>query len=82
MVTLGRDLTQGKDELVVFRSGSFVLADTLCVSPNGSPATATCHNTRTGERLDPARFTARFDEARKRLDVSDALIDGNLIPRK
>jgi len=82
MVTLGRDLTQGKDELVVFRSGSFIVADTLCVSPNGTPATASCHNTRTGERLEPSRFTAQFDQARKRLEVSDALIDGNLIPRK
>jgi phosphoglycerol transferase MdoB-like AlkP superfamily enzyme len=82
MVTLGRDLTQGIDELVVFRSGSFVIADTLCVTPNGSPATASCHDTNSGARLDPNRFTKQFDEARRRLEVSDQIIAGNLIPKK
>jgi phosphoglycerol transferase MdoB-like AlkP superfamily enzyme len=80
MVTLGRDLTQGVDEFVVFRSGSFVVADTLCISPNGSASTARCHDTRTGASLDPQHFSDRFAAARERLRVSDMIITGNLIP--
>jgi phosphoglycerol transferase MdoB-like AlkP superfamily enzyme len=80
MVTLGRDLTQGVDEFVVFRSGSFIVADTLCLSPNGSPATARCNDTRTGALLDPQHFSDRFAAARERLRVSDQIISGNLIP--
>ncbi|HYN83349.1 MAG TPA: hypothetical protein VES88_17860 [Gemmatimonadaceae bacterium] len=40
LVSLGRDLTRGEDELVVFRNGGFVYADTLCVTPNASVMTA------------------------------------------
>jgi lipoteichoic acid synthase len=82
MVTLGRDLTQGKDEFVVFRNGSFVYGDTLCVTPNSSIRNAKCRDTRTGARLDPASLASRFDQARDRLSVSDAIIEGNLIPKR
>jgi phosphoglycerol transferase MdoB-like AlkP superfamily enzyme len=82
MVSLGRDLTQGEDEFVVFRNGTFAYADTLCVTPNASVRTAKCRDTRTGAILDPARFAARFDQARERLAASDAIITGNLIPAR
>ncbi|MEO7685199.1 MAG: sulfatase-like hydrolase/transferase, partial [Gemmatimonadaceae bacterium] len=81
MVTLGLDLTRGEHEFVVFRSGSFVYADTLCVTPNASVTTARCRDTRTGGTLDPARFEVRFEQARRRLAASDAIIIGNLIPK-
>jgi phosphoglycerol transferase MdoB-like AlkP superfamily enzyme len=80
MVTLGRDVSGGEDEFVVFRNGSFVYADTLCVTPNASPATAKCNDTRTGAVLDANKFRERFADARKRLAVSDMIITANLIP--
>ena len=82
MVTLGRDLTRGVDEFVVFRNGSFVQGDTLCVTLDASVTTARCRNTRTGDRLDPAGFATRFDQARERLHASDVLIEANLIPKR
>jgi phosphoglycerol transferase MdoB-like AlkP superfamily enzyme len=82
MVSLGRDLTQSADEFVVFRNGSFVYADTLCVTPNANVRTAKCRDTRTGSILDPPRFAERFNQARERLAASDAIIAGNLIPER
>ena len=82
MVTLGRDLTNNENEFVVFRNGSFAYADTLCVTPNASVATAICRNTRTREAFAPARFTERFSEARRRLAVSDMMVTRNLIPTR
>ncbi len=82
MVTLGRDLTRDEDALVVFRSGSFLYADTLCVTLDASVRTARCRDTRSGAALDPAQLLARFDQARERLRASDLIISGNLIPER
>jgi lipoteichoic acid synthase len=79
MPALGRDLVTGENEFVVFRNGSFVIADTLCVTPNASKATAKCRDTRTGQSLEASRFERRFDEARRRLAASDLIISRNLI---
>lgn len=80
MLSMGRDLTTGDNDFVVFRNGSFVYGDTLCATPNASAATAKCRDTRTGGTLDPSRFNARFDEARRRLMASDVIITRDLIP--
>jgi phosphoglycerol transferase MdoB-like AlkP superfamily enzyme len=80
MVTLGRDLTQGKDKLVVMRTGSFVLADTVCVTPTAEIAHEECRTLSGNAPLPAEHFKPRFEEARKRLDTSDLIISGNLIP--
>jgi lipoteichoic acid synthase len=80
MVTLGRDLTQGEHSFVVLRDGGFVVADTLCLVPDATRASRQCHDLRTGTPLDPGRFEDRFARARERLEVSDLMIQGNLIP--
>jgi len=78
MVMLGRDLTQGKDALVVFRDGSFVLGDTVCLPRRSRPG---CSNVRTGAAVDGDGLQSRFAEARWQLDVSDMVLMGDLIPR-
>jgi len=77
MVMLGRDLMQQEDQMVVFRDGSFVLGDTVClprISGSG------CSHVRTGSAVDPAGLQPRFAEARRQLEVSDMVLAGNLIP--
>ena len=80
MVTLGRDLTQGKDKLVVMRNGSFVLGDTVCVTPSAEIAREECRTLTTNAPLPTARFEPHFAEARKRLETSDLILTGDLIP--
>jgi lipoteichoic acid synthase len=80
MITLGKDLTQDRDRLVVLRSGSFVLADTACVTPSPEFARNECGVVSTGAKLDAAHFDPRYAEARKRLQVSDLILTGDLIP--
>lgn len=78
MVMLGRDVTRKKNALVVFRDGSFVLADTVClprISGSG------CFNVRTGAAVDSRGLQARFGQARRQLEVSDKVLMGDLIPR-
>jgi lipoteichoic acid synthase len=82
MVTLGRDLTQGKDALVVLRSGSFVLGDTACVTPTAEIAQEQCRVLSTNTPLDAGHFHPQFAEARKRLDTSDLILTGDLIPAR
>lgn len=81
MVGLGRDLTCGEHAFVVFRDGSFVKGDTLCVTVNASRTTSQCRNMKTAETLESARLRGHFDEARARLEISDLILAGNLIPR-
>jgi lipoteichoic acid synthase len=80
MVTLGRDLTQRKDALVVMRSGAFVLGDTVCVTPSAEIAREECRTLTTNASLPVQRFAPRFEEARKRLETSDLILTGDLIP--
>ena len=82
MMAFGSDLTRGADEFVVFRNGSFVYGDTLCVTLDASARTAKCRNTRSGGVLEPARFERLFVDARRRLAASDVIISGNLIPQR
>jgi lipoteichoic acid synthase len=82
MMTLGRDLTQGKDALVVMRNGGFVLGDTVCVTPSAEIAREECRTLTTNAPVPVERLRPRFAEARKRLETSDLLITGNLIPER
>jgi phosphoglycerol transferase MdoB-like AlkP superfamily enzyme len=79
MPALGRDLTNGENQPVVLRNGSFVIGDDVCVTPTASASTATCGNMTTGAALEPARFAQQFEVARERLEVSDLILKDDLI---
>jgi lipoteichoic acid synthase len=80
MVSLGRDMTAPGNSLVVFRDGSFVLGPTACVRPSPATATTQCRDTEDWRTLDPAGLRGAVEEARSRLEVSDLLLAGDLIP--
>jgi len=76
---LGRDLTQGGTSLVVFRDGSFTDGTTWYARHVGRAA-GTCYAVRTGQRVDCGPVERQRREARDRLEVSDLVIRGDLIP--
>jgi phosphoglycerol transferase MdoB-like AlkP superfamily enzyme len=76
---LGRDLTKGQSSLVVFRDGSFTDGSTWYAHRVGSTA-GTCYAVTTGRRVDCAVVAAQRREARARLEVSDLVVRGDLVP--
>jgi len=76
---LGRDLTQGGTSLVVFRDGSFTDGTTWYARHVGR-ASGTCYAVKTGQRVDCRPVEPQRREARDRLEVSDLVIRGDLIP--
>ena len=76
---LGRDLTQGQSSLVVFRDGSFTDGTTWYAHRAGVAA-GTCYAVATGARVDCAVVAAQRREARARLEVSDLVVRGDLVP--
>jgi hypothetical protein len=52
------------------------------VTPSAELAHSQCGVVTTGAPLDSARFARHFAEARKRLDVSDFILRGDLIPAR
>ena len=76
---LGRDLTQGQGALVVFRDGSFTDGTTWYVHRVGL-ADGTCYAVKTGRRVDCAGVAEQRREARARLEVSDLVVRGDLVP--
>lgn len=81
IVMLGRPLTQEGDSFVVFRDGSFVSGNTLCLAGPFGPDSQRCWNTATGAKLNPMLLQERFETARKQLTVSDFILRGDLISR-
>jgi lipoteichoic acid synthase len=76
---LGRDLTQGRSGLVVFRDGSFTDGATWYAHRVGL-ADGTCYTVTTGEPVDCAVVAEQRREARTRLEVSDLVVRGDLVP--
>lgn len=79
-VMLGRDLTRERDGLVVFRDGSFADGAHYFVHRFDATFTPACYEVGTGRTLDCGRLEARRREARERLEISDLVVRGNLIP--
>ena len=75
---MGRDLTQGVDQLVAFRDGGFVDGHGYYVNQPG--AAPLCYDVAAGP-ADCAGFEAQRREALERLRVSDLIIRGNLVSR-
>lgn len=79
-VMMGRDLTLRKDSLVVFRDGSFTDGRYYFVNRFGPISNSTCYEAATGRSLDCAALEARRREAIERLQISDTIVYGDLIP--
>ncbi|HXH84703.1 MAG TPA: LTA synthase family protein [Candidatus Tectomicrobia bacterium] len=80
-VMLGRDLTAPSRPLVVFRDGSFVDGTHAFVNRGVVGRRAACYATATGQAVDCAPLVPRQREARRRLEISDAIIHGDLVER-
>ena len=79
-VMLGQDLTRGRDAVVVFRDGSFVDGTHHLTRQVGGIGRYVCYEVKTGRVVDCAPLKERHRTARERLEVSDTIIRGDLIP--
>lgn len=79
-VMLGRDLTRPGLPLAVFRDGSFADSLHYFVNRFGRVGASRCYEAATAERIDCEPFEALQREARERLEISDMIVQGDLIP--
>jgi phosphoglycerol transferase MdoB-like AlkP superfamily enzyme len=79
-VMLGQDLTRGRDAVVVFRDGSFVDGTHHLTRQVGGIGRFVCYEVKTGRAVDCAPLKERHRTAVERLEVSDTIIRGDLIP--
>ena len=79
-VMLGRDLTRPGQPLAVFRDASFADGSHYFVNRFGRVGASRCYEAATAERVDCEPFEALQREARERLELSDLIVQGDLIP--
>lgn len=79
-VMLGRDLLRGDPPLVVFRDGSFADGTHYFVNRFGPASASSCYEAATGRRRDCAPLAERRRQARQRLEISNLIVEGDLIP--
>jgi len=79
-VMLGRDITREGEPLAVFRDASFADRSHYFVNRFGRAAASRCYKAETAERVDCAPLAAAQREARERLEISDLIVQGDLIP--
>jgi phosphoglycerol transferase MdoB-like AlkP superfamily enzyme len=79
-VMMGRDLTLNDDSLVVFRDGSFIDGAYYFINRFGPTSYSTCYELETGQRVEAGMLESKRGEALKRLEISDIIIRGDLIP--
>lgn len=77
---IGHDLTRGRPALVVLRSGSFVMGDTLCLVSPSSRTVHRCRTVPTGAPVDSIRMARHARDAREELRVSSLILRGDLLP--
>lgn len=78
-VSMGRDVSGGDSELVVFRDGSFVDRDTYFINNFGPIERSRCYASQTGLPTPCAPLAGRRAEARRRLRLSDRIVRGDLV---
>lgn len=78
---LGKDLARGRDSLVVFRDGSFYDGTRLFINRFGLEADAICHDLKSGRRIECQPLLPLHRTALERLQASDTIIRGDLIPK-
>jgi phosphoglycerol transferase MdoB-like AlkP superfamily enzyme len=79
-VMLGRDLTRQYEPLVVFRDGSFADGDHYFINRFGPASASSCYRTSSGQKRDCEMLEGPRRAARHRLEISDLIIQGDLIP--
>ena len=79
-VLLGRDLMRPGNPLAIFRDGSFADGSHYYVNRFGRTMASRCYEAATAERIDCEPLDEARQLARERLEVSDAIIQGDLIP--
>jgi lipoteichoic acid synthase len=79
-VMLGRDLTRQSEPMVVFRDGSFADGSHYFVNRFGPISASSCYEARTGQSLPCEPLDAQRRAARQRLEISDLILQGDLIP--
>ena len=79
-VMLGSDLTQKRDSLVVFRDGSFTDGKSYFIKRFGPVSGGTCFDVGTGRLTNCEPVKSLREAARERLEISDLIIRGDLIP--
>jgi phosphoglycerol transferase MdoB-like AlkP superfamily enzyme len=79
-VMLGRDLSSGADSLVVFRDGSFTDGKHYYLNRFGPASNSTCYTLPLDQPVDCTDLERSHRTALERLEISDLIIRGNLIP--
>ncbi len=79
-VMLGRDLTRAGPSLVVFRDGSFTDGTHYFLNRFGPTSGSSCYESETGRPFDCRSLESWRRHARERLEISDLIIRGDLIP--
>lgn len=79
-VMLGRDLSRGGLPLAVFRDGSFADESHYYVNQFGRTVASHCYEAATAAPVDCEPLAATQREARERLELSDTIVQANLIP--
>lgn len=79
-VMLGRDLTREQPSLVVFRDGSFADDTHYYIQRFGAGSGPACYVIASGQSIDCAQLERQRQAARERLEISDLVVQGDLIP--
>jgi lipoteichoic acid synthase len=80
-VMLGRDLTRERPSLVVFRDGGFADDTHYYIQRFGTEDGPVCLEIATGRPVDCTTLEDQRRAARERLEISDLIVQGDLIPR-
>ena len=79
-VMLGSDLIKNENSLVVFRNGSFTDGKYIFINHFGPVSLSTCYEASTGLMIDCNELKEKRLKALERLEISDLIIHGDLIP--
>jgi len=77
---MGQDVTNSNSDLVVFRDNSFTDGKYFFITNDGTFQNGICYDMATKKPVDKNIVKAEYARAQQRLNVSDDVLDGNLIP--
>ena len=79
-VMFGTDLTQDKNSLVVFRDGGFADGWHYFIDPSDLGPDFLCYEVQTDRQVSCESLRGRRRQALEQLEISDLIIQGNLVP--
>jgi lipoteichoic acid synthase len=77
---LGRDLTRERPSMVVFRDGGFADDTHYYIQRFGTESGPACFEIASGQPVDCILLESQRRAARERLEISDLIVQGDLIP--